>query len=326
MKKIAIIGAGISGLTLAYQLKAYADIVVFEKARGVGGRMSTRYGDQFEFDHAAQFFTARSNEFKQFLVPFIEKGEVAEWQPRVLTISKGEKPYKRDWFEPHYVGSPRMNSFCKALADAIAIEKSTEVAEVIRDKEQWIIKTKSDQIFEGFDWVISSAPVPQTLNLLPKSFEHTSTLSDATMQGCMTLMLGVSEDATFFFDAAVVKNSPITWIAHNSSKPGRDKEGSITLNTSGEWAEEHMEDDLEVLKQELIKEAIALLDIRPSDVVHASLHRWRYADVATTFNQDFLLDKKNRLAACGDWCLGGRVENAFLSGYRLAHALKEQLS
>ena len=59
MKKIAIIGAGISGLTLAHQLKAHADIVVFEKARGVGGRMSTRYGDQFEFDHAAQFFTAR---------------------------------------------------------------------------------------------------------------------------------------------------------------------------------------------------------------------------------------------------------------------------
>lgn len=41
MKRIAIIGAGLSGLVLARQLASNADITVFEKARGVGGRMST---------------------------------------------------------------------------------------------------------------------------------------------------------------------------------------------------------------------------------------------------------------------------------------------
>jgi predicted NAD/FAD-dependent oxidoreductase len=34
-QRIAIIGAGISGLTLAQNLREYYDVVVFEKARGV---------------------------------------------------------------------------------------------------------------------------------------------------------------------------------------------------------------------------------------------------------------------------------------------------
>ncbi len=63
-KKIAIIGAGISGLILAQRLKDHADIVVYEKARGVGGRMSTRYADPFYFDHGTQFFTARTDAFQ----------------------------------------------------------------------------------------------------------------------------------------------------------------------------------------------------------------------------------------------------------------------
>jgi hypothetical protein len=62
-QRIAIIGAGISGLTLAQSLKEYADVVVFDKARGVGGRMNTRYADPFYFDHGTQFFTARSKSF-----------------------------------------------------------------------------------------------------------------------------------------------------------------------------------------------------------------------------------------------------------------------
>lgn len=41
MKKIAIIGAGLSGITLAKKLSQKTDVHVFEKGRGIGGRMST---------------------------------------------------------------------------------------------------------------------------------------------------------------------------------------------------------------------------------------------------------------------------------------------
>ncbi|MBP6945660.1 FAD-dependent oxidoreductase [Patescibacteria group bacterium] len=54
MKRIAIIGAGISGLTVGYELqKAHFDVTVFEKESSVGGRMSTRVKDGFHFDTGA---------------------------------------------------------------------------------------------------------------------------------------------------------------------------------------------------------------------------------------------------------------------------------
>ena len=67
MKKIAIIGAGLSGLVVAKTLGRHNEIHIFEKSRGVGGRMSTRYADPFQFDHGAQFFMARSQQFKEFV-------------------------------------------------------------------------------------------------------------------------------------------------------------------------------------------------------------------------------------------------------------------
>ncbi len=38
-----------------------------------------------------------------------------------------------------------------------------------------------------------------------------------------------------------------------------------------------------------------------------------------------LLDAEHRLAACGDWCVYGRVEGAFLSASDLAERLRPLL-
>lgn len=52
-KKIAVVGAGISGLTCAYELqKAGHTVEVFEREAYVGGRMSTRVKDGLPFDIA----------------------------------------------------------------------------------------------------------------------------------------------------------------------------------------------------------------------------------------------------------------------------------
>ena len=63
--KIAILGCGIAGLSAARELRRNGvDVKLFDKSRGVGGRMSTRYAGVWEFDHGAQFFTAQNADFK----------------------------------------------------------------------------------------------------------------------------------------------------------------------------------------------------------------------------------------------------------------------
>ena len=51
---LAIIGAGLSGLMLARQLTPWATCELFEKSRGLGGRLATRYTNDYQFDKSPQ--------------------------------------------------------------------------------------------------------------------------------------------------------------------------------------------------------------------------------------------------------------------------------
>ena len=89
--RMAIIGAGMSGLILARALAEFADITIFEKSRGVGGRMATRHvttpdGTAFSFDHGVQCFTARTEAFQQFLAPYLASGRVTPWHGKVMQL------------------------------------------------------------------------------------------------------------------------------------------------------------------------------------------------------------------------------------------------
>ena len=325
---IAIIGAGLSGLSLASGLKDYASVTIFEKARGVGGRMSTRYADNFQFDHGAQFFTARSKSFQRFLKPFIEQDIVQEWRPKVVTLEHGYKPYKHDWFEPHYIASPKMNMLCKLLADEHNVRLKTQIIQLSQDSDDWFLTDINNVRHGPFDWVISSAPAPQTKALLPQKFPGYDSFFNTKMQGCYSLMLGFSEDLKLNWNAAKVKNSPIEWMAVDSSKPSRDSDYSLLVQTSNEWAESHIEDDQDHIRVILLGEVERLLERSIRNAVYTSLHRWCYANTSVDEdleNNGYFIDQKLKLAACGDWCVEGHVESAFLSARSLALTLKGHL-
>ena len=68
MKRIAIIGAGLAGLTCGKALQqAGHDVVIFEKSRGIGGRLATRRAEPFYFDHGVAAFTASDDDFQSFV-------------------------------------------------------------------------------------------------------------------------------------------------------------------------------------------------------------------------------------------------------------------
>jgi len=335
MKRIAIIGAGMAGLTLAHQLKHKAEITLFEKSRGVSGRLATRRLGEYEFDHGAQFFTARSKAFEQFIAPFIEQGIIAEWQPRVLTLEVGEKPYRRDWFEPHYVAVPRMNSFAKALATDLDIQLETSITKLCALPDgQWQLHTPDGELPQAFDWVISTAPVTQSIALLNEHLsvlftdtasDTENTLQDVQMAPCFTLMLGFEQALKLPFQAARAKNASIEWIIVNSSKPGRTEPFTLVIQSSNSWARENLERDLDWVKQTMLSDLEQLLGEPLPAVAVESLHRWRYSRVEQALERDAVLDWEKGLAACGDWCLSGRVEGAFLSANSLARQLEHSL-
>ena len=89
--RICVVGAGMSGLTAARVLSHQGhDVVVVDKARGPGGRMSTRRIDDLRFDHGAQYFTARDPHFSRHVTAWLNRGLVCAWDARIATI--GDRP------------------------------------------------------------------------------------------------------------------------------------------------------------------------------------------------------------------------------------------
>ena len=328
---LAIIGAGLSGLSLAYHLKDHAFITLFEKSRGVGGRMSTRYTDLFQFDHGAQFFTARSKVFKTFLKTLIADGLIKEWSPKVITLEKGKKSYKRLWYEPHYVATPKMNSLCKALAKNLHIMFNTNIDQLYQKNNKWYLIDKYLSRHGPFDWIICTAPAPQAKTLLPGISNDFENLSTTVMTGCFCLMLGITAQLPFTWGAATVNNSPISWIAIDSSKPNRENHTSIVIHSTNTWAEEFIEADKNSVSQILIEEFQDLVNISLDNIAYQRLHLWRYANTRVDDDESveevegYIIDPAINLAACGDWCLQGNVESAYLSGFSLAKVLKNTL-
>lgn len=320
-KRIAIIGAGISGLTCAQNLKHHADVVVFEKARGVGGRMSTRYADPFYFDHGTQFFTARTKAFQHFIAPLIDDGIITPWEGKIITFKQGAKTTDRLWFEPHYVAYPNMNSLCKKMAQELAVELNTEVAPMAeKHSDGWHLSTKDGITLGVFDWVISTAPPPQTLALFHAALPDNLPLHTARMQGCYSLMIGFSKPWDKQWIAAKVHDNPIKWISINSSKPGRSKNvTAIVAHSRNNWADQHMDDNMDEAQKFLLGQFEAVSGIDCSAVDYISTHRWKYAIVEKSEKSGFYFDSNQGIAATSDWASTSQIEEVWLNAVGLAN-------
>ena len=321
--KIAIIGAGLSGLTIASKLKNFADITIFDKSRGAGGRICTRYAEPYVFDHGAQFFIARSNKFKNFIEPMIEAGVIQSWNAKFVEIKKDKIISKRQWNNnnPHYVGSPTMSSIGKYLSQDLNIQLNSEVS-INRSKDQWQIVDKEGNDQGVFDWVISTAPVSQSVILLPVDFKFHESLLSRKMMGCFSLMIGFDDSIDLAWEAALVAGADISWISVNSSKPGRNGNFTLLVHSTNLWAEENINEEKDAVIEYLMNETSKIIGKKVYDANHIDLHRWKYANIKKQDVGPPFIDKKNKIAACGDWCIKGRIESAFLSGFDLANEMR----
>jgi renalase len=328
MKKIAIIGAGLSGLSAAYLLKNYAEITVFEKARGVSGRMSTRRSEPYFFDHGAQYFTARTKAFQDFIAPLINQGIIERWNPSYVKFDGNKIIERKNWGEeePRYVGTPGMSEISKFLAKELNVKINKKIIS-INYKGKWQLVDNQGTEYSGFDWVICSAPSLQTVELMPKSFLYYNDIKNIQMSPCFALMLGFKQDIPLKFNAAHVINSELSWIAVNNHKPKRLKDFTLIIHSSKEYAEEHINDSNEEVMQDLILETSRIIGCDVSLADYKIVHRWLYANnyKKDHINNIIYIDQKNQLASCGDWCLNGRVEGAFTSAYNLALKIKESI-
>ena len=281
--------------------------------------MSTRRSTPYAFDHGAQYFTAETDRFRAFLQPLRETGLIAPWPETVELVGGARLSSKEKW-----VAAPAMNALCKKLAEDLSVQTQIHVERLERGAEGWSLIDKNGAKTGPFDWVVSTAPSVQSAALLPDTFSEQSGLYKAEMMGCFALMLGFDTPLDLTWTALKSGAPPIGWMAVNSDKPDRPAPYALLVQSDNEWAEAHLETDPDEVRATLLEAASALTGTDLSIATHQVMHRWRYAATRTQAGVPFLLDPELQLAACGDWCLGGKVEAAFLSASELADELESR--
>lgn len=320
MTRIAVIGAGIGGVSLARSLAANHDVVVFEKGRGVGGRMASRYADPFRFDHGAQYFTQRDPRFIDMLSPLLADGTVRPWDGVIARIEGGAVTSLAQPREPHLVGVPNMNSVVKALAHDLDLRAGVTIAPLAAPANgTWQLSDAEGGDQGAFDWVVSTTTAHQTMALFADHGPTDGPLTTTRMAPCYALMLGFTRQLDLPWVGAKVSGSPIDWIGVNSTKPGRDAaNATIVVHSTSDWAASHLGQDLELLGQKLGQALQEATGIDPAEAVYTSTHRWASARRLPQEDSKPYLDPLRRLAATGDWTGGSRVEDAVLSALDLA--------
>lgn len=315
MTKVAIIGAGIGGLSIAIKMQAHGiKTSVFEKARGFGGRMSVRREGPFAFDHGAQCFTARTAGFQNFIDNYYQQKIIQIWHGKVINLESNKPSTRRIWREQHLVATPYMNSLCKAMAENLDVHLNNEIASIKKHGPFWGLYNSEDVLVGEFDWVISTAPPVQTTNLLPMLYN----IPRVHMQPCYALLIGCNTPWPHDWIAAKVQRSPIKWISVDSTKPGRNKNVTcLVAHSTSKWAAKHIDEDTLHIQNTLYNIVQQLIPL-PKVPDYINLHRWRYAIVGNTNKNGPIIDTTQKLAATSDWSYTSRIEEVWLAAQELS--------
>ncbi len=322
MKTVAVIGAGIAGLAAAGELKrAGLRPLVFDKGRGPGGRVSTRRAGAFSFDHGAQYFTAREPEFRERVSEWCAAGAVARWDARIVAFENGVQRASSDDLA-RYVGTPEMNALPKFLARELDVSCGVRVARAEFREHRWHLHDENDASLGEFDALIATLPHAQFIELLGAATPLSARATATVVEPCWAALAGFDARLDTQFDAAFCNTPALSWIARNSSKPGRSAAEAWVLHATPAWTRAHLEEPKELVAAALLREFERLTGLRPPTAAHLDAHRWRYALPAPVPTPEpAWLDPERHLALAGDACVGGRVEGAFTSGLAAARAL-----
>lgn len=337
----AVIGAGIAGIAAARTLvQAGHGVTVFERESQVGGRMasdSTQFG---RFDTGAQYFTVRDPRFAAAIET--APGLCKRWSAnavRVLDAHGLVAEAALPSLEPHWVAQPGMDALVAQWATPLvsngnSVVTDTHVVAIERDTidgKRWQLRTAgaddSVHVYSGFDAVLLAVPPSRARQLLgAHSPTLTQKIEKVRIAPCWTLMIAFPQanQANMShlgpqWNAARSTHHRVAWLTRESSKPGRERVERWTLQASAPWSQEHLRDDSARIEAKLLRAFSEITGIR-AEPSFSKTRCWNEAQTQVPVGKSHLWDAKAHVGIAGDWCMGHRVEDAFLSGLSLALA------
>lgn len=321
-KSVAVIGAGLAGLSAARVLRrAGCYVEVYERDRTIGGRLATTRLGLSAFDTGAQYLTARSSSFSKYVDEIVGSGYAARWQPRGATGNAAAT--MQQWF----VGTPGMSSALRPLAESVRIHTGQRVHTMERRDKGWFLWFEDQSTQGPFHAVVVAVPAPEAQLLVGRLDRLAEPLNRVRMSPCWAVMVRLDTSVMPDQDVFSDMTETIRWVSKNNAKPGRTGRGdNILIHASPTWSRETEDADPESIAEDLWAEVSHALGLPPTRPAQMAAHLWKHGLVDISLGETFMFSTEDMVGVCGDWCLGRLAEHAFDSGARLGKVVVDALT
>lgn len=336
---VAIVGAGMAGLTCAQRLyQAGYRVVVVEKSRGLGGRLATRRLLNTHADHGVCYLKPKNERFKALLETLHDRALIKIWTDTIHHLDAEGRLQEPPAAErsPRYASPAGFTAIAKFLATGLTVLQNQRVETVKLIDQTWHLQfeqpSRQNVVAKS---LLVAIPAPQAVDLLaalPDS-ELISQLKSVQFSPCISAIAvyptdRLSEISALPWKAVVCPHdSDLAWVGLDSSKQNSAAQPVFVLQSTATFADRHLEAvDLQPVGQLLLNKAARSLLPWLAAPQLLQVHRWRYAFPTQPLAERFLVANTDLPLVCaGDWCGGDRVESAFLSGWAAAEHLATRL-
>lgn len=287
-------------------------VTVMERSNGVGGRMATRRIGSAVFDHGAQFFTVRTDDFAAHVDRWVSAGVAREWC-RGFADNDGH---------PRYVGAEGMTSIAKHVARGLDVRNGT-MAFTLRD-DNGTLKVKTDDGADHTaDRVIVTTPTPQAFGFVMNiGLELPAELRGADYVRTIGLLAVLdSDDHAVPAPGGVQEPDDVFQFVGDNKAKGISPVPALTFHFSRGFGSEHFDDDPESLHGLLLEKVAPWLG--NARITDSQVKKWRFATPLAVHPERCWQSPDKRVILAGDAFAGPRVEAAALSGLAAAAAVIE---
>ena len=313
MSEFCVIGSGISGATIANLLSKKHSVILFDKARGPGGRASfKRINGKTGFDHGTQYISPKSKEFKRFTKILIKKKILKVWGGKHVFLNSKKKEDKKHL---KLIGKNGNNDISKYLLKKINCNYQSELKKIYYKDKSWHLYF-ADGKFKSFKNIILTCPFPQLKKLSKKFIKNSFLNKSIKMDANITTMIAIKKNeisnSSYLFEDSI-----LGWAGNeNSKKRFKSRYDLWTLQSTFAWANKKINQNKEYKKKNskiMIDKFFQLSNIKKTKIEYILNHGWKYSSNSQPFKIKSFWDSKLNLGICGDWFVGPRLEAGWIS-------------
>ena len=308
-KNIIIIGAGVSGIFCGKRLSESGhSILLIDKGRAIGGRLSTRKTDGAVFHHGASS-----------LPDFYKHKELPEFA--LATFKRAEKEKIIHRIDNSFAPVSSVSHLVTYLAKNLKTKEGCQATSLDLNRRTVEVKCGDSCNTIPYDLLILSIPPIQAINLINNQIdEFERHLEKAQMRSSASALFSFDLNPSLIRDKQF-SNQRVVVEVENNRFQCQQKLLCLTVHTKENFAKKVVNNDKNKIRDILFEELSSVVPISLPAPIYEAGHRWLYGFTATSLDKSHLYYEKKNLGICGDWCLGDTILHAASSGIKLAEQI-----